>query len=178
MLVGVPKEVKNHEYRVAITPAGVHELVAHGHDVVVQASAGVGSIVGGLMITERIFSYKGMGDFFLTAFSNGEFLAVHLIQCTIAVLLVLPMAFGNPNSGLPRRLLANRALVWLGLVSYGFYLWQVTIGVELGFGNARGSYLPILIGTVLLTLPLAAASYYLVERPLMRWKANAIWSRK
>ena len=45
MLVGVPKEVKNHEYRVAITPAGVHELVAHGHDVVVQASAGVGSSI-------------------------------------------------------------------------------------------------------------------------------------
>jgi len=45
MLVGVPKEVKNHEYRVAITPAGVHELVAHGHDVVVQADAGVGSSI-------------------------------------------------------------------------------------------------------------------------------------
>jgi alanine dehydrogenase len=45
MLVGVPKEVKNHEYRVAITPAGVHELVTHGHDVVVQADAGLGSSI-------------------------------------------------------------------------------------------------------------------------------------
>ncbi|HET7734653.1 MAG TPA: alanine dehydrogenase [Nocardioidaceae bacterium] len=43
MKVGVPKEVKNHEYRVAITPVGVHELVAHGHEVVVQTGAGVGS---------------------------------------------------------------------------------------------------------------------------------------
>jgi alanine dehydrogenase len=41
--VGVPKEVKNHEYRVAITPIGVHELTAHGHDVYVEKSAGVGS---------------------------------------------------------------------------------------------------------------------------------------
>jgi alanine dehydrogenase len=41
--VGVPKEVKNHEYRVAITPIGVHELSAHGHDVYVQKDAGVGS---------------------------------------------------------------------------------------------------------------------------------------
>ena len=32
--VGVPKEVKNHEYRVAITPIGVHELTSHGHEVV------------------------------------------------------------------------------------------------------------------------------------------------
>jgi alanine dehydrogenase len=41
--VGVPKEVKNHEYRVAITPVGVHELVAHGHEVLVQTGAGEGS---------------------------------------------------------------------------------------------------------------------------------------
>ena len=45
MRVGVPKEVKNHEYRVAITPIGVHELVAHGHDVVVETGAGVGSSI-------------------------------------------------------------------------------------------------------------------------------------
>jgi alanine dehydrogenase len=41
--VGVPKEVKNHEYRVAITPIGVHELSAHGHEVFVEKGAGVGS---------------------------------------------------------------------------------------------------------------------------------------
>ena len=45
MRVGVPKEVKNHEYRVAITPVGVHELVAHGHEVFVQAGAGTGSSI-------------------------------------------------------------------------------------------------------------------------------------
>jgi alanine dehydrogenase len=43
MRVGVPSEVKNNEYRVAITPIGVHELVAHGHEVIVQSGAGVGS---------------------------------------------------------------------------------------------------------------------------------------
>jgi alanine dehydrogenase len=45
MRIGVPKEVKNHEYRVAITPAGVHELTAHGHEVYVEASAGAGSSI-------------------------------------------------------------------------------------------------------------------------------------
>ncbi|TFW27463.1 alanine dehydrogenase [Massilia horti] len=40
MLVGVPKEIKNHEYRVGLTPASVHELVTHGHRVMVQAGAG------------------------------------------------------------------------------------------------------------------------------------------
>lgn len=43
MRVGVPKEVKNHEYRVAITPIGVNELVAHGHEVFVETGAGAGS---------------------------------------------------------------------------------------------------------------------------------------
>lgn len=42
MLVGVPKEIKNHEYRVGLTPSSVRELVAHGHQVVVQTSAGTG----------------------------------------------------------------------------------------------------------------------------------------
>jgi alanine dehydrogenase len=45
MRVGVPTEVKNNEYRVAITPAGVHELTRHGHDVLVQAGAGTGSSI-------------------------------------------------------------------------------------------------------------------------------------
>jgi alanine dehydrogenase len=42
-LVGVPREVKNHEYRVAITPAGVVELVHRGHQVVIETNAGAGS---------------------------------------------------------------------------------------------------------------------------------------
>ena len=45
MKVGIPREVKNHEYRVAITPAGVHELVSHGHEVVIEKDAGVGSSI-------------------------------------------------------------------------------------------------------------------------------------
>ncbi len=40
MRVGVPKEIKTHEYRVGMTPPGVRELVAHGHSVMVQADAG------------------------------------------------------------------------------------------------------------------------------------------
>ena len=40
MLIGCPKEIKNHEYRVGLTPASVRELTAHGHQVLVQAGAG------------------------------------------------------------------------------------------------------------------------------------------
>jgi alanine dehydrogenase len=45
VIVGIPKEVKNHEYRVAATPEGVRELVHAGHRVVVEASAGDGSAI-------------------------------------------------------------------------------------------------------------------------------------
>lgn len=43
MIVGVPQETKNHEDRVAITPSGVHQLVGHGHQVIVERGAGLGS---------------------------------------------------------------------------------------------------------------------------------------
>ncbi|HQY49878.1 MAG TPA: alanine dehydrogenase, partial [Thermomonas sp.] len=43
MRIGVPKEIKNHEYRVGLIPTSVHELVHHGHEVVVQTGAGLGA---------------------------------------------------------------------------------------------------------------------------------------
>lgn len=45
MRVAVPREIKNNEYRVAITPAGVHELVLAGHDVFIETGAGTGSSI-------------------------------------------------------------------------------------------------------------------------------------
>src|SRR4051812_18614688 len=45
MKVGVPTEIKTDEYRVSLTPAGVRELVEHGHEVLIQAGAGVGSTI-------------------------------------------------------------------------------------------------------------------------------------
>ena len=45
MKVGVPTEIKTDEYRVALTPAGVRELVEHGHEVLIQAGAGEGSAI-------------------------------------------------------------------------------------------------------------------------------------
>ena len=45
MRIGVPTEVKNNEFRVAITPAGAMELTRHDHDVLVQSGAGLGSSI-------------------------------------------------------------------------------------------------------------------------------------
>src|SRR3954449_7457222 len=43
--IAVPREIKKHEYRVALTPAGVHELVSRGHDVFIERGAGAGSSI-------------------------------------------------------------------------------------------------------------------------------------
>ena len=43
MIIGIPKEIKNNENRVSMTPAGVQQLVKHGHTVIVQKTAGLGS---------------------------------------------------------------------------------------------------------------------------------------
>jgi alanine dehydrogenase len=43
--IAVPREIKKHEYRVALTPAGVHELTGRGHDVFIEADAGLGSSI-------------------------------------------------------------------------------------------------------------------------------------
>ncbi len=45
MRVGIPKEIKPQEHRVAITPAGVHHLVSHGHQVTIEQGAGLGSAI-------------------------------------------------------------------------------------------------------------------------------------
>ncbi|NKE61480.1 alanine dehydrogenase, partial [Lentzea sp. PSKA42] len=45
MRIAVPREIKNHEYRVALTPAGAHELTRRGHDVFVEQGAGLGSAI-------------------------------------------------------------------------------------------------------------------------------------
>jgi len=72
MKVGIPREVKNHEYRVAITPAGVQELARNGHDVYVEADAGVGSsisnaeyVAAGATILPTADDVWGTGDLIL-----------------------------------------------------------------------------------------------------------------
>ncbi|HET7659190.1 MAG TPA: alanine dehydrogenase [Oryzihumus sp.] len=72
MKIGIPREVKNHEYRVAITPSGVHELVQHGHDVYIETDAGVGSsilnedyVAAGATILDTADDVWGTGDLIL-----------------------------------------------------------------------------------------------------------------
>ena len=85
----------------------------------------------------------------------------------IAALVLLPAIFGAGGGGLTRRALRHRTLIWLGLVSYGIYLWHFPVLMLLVDAGLK-SFVPLTALTLALTIASASASYYLLERPLMR----------
>lgn len=103
-------------------------------------------------------------------FTVVEHMGLNAAQGAAAALLLLPVVFGDPNRGVAARCFGNPVVNWVGLISYGLYLWSVTITVDLGVGGAEAGFWPVLALSFLITLPFAALSYYLIERPLMRFK--------
>ncbi len=119
-------------------------------------------------------------------FSPREDVGLHLLDTAVAAGLLIPAVFGTDGGGWVRRLLLNRQLAWLGLISYGIYLWQqpllnkacqahgtiiaTTCGFH-GIGALRDAPFPALIViAAIVSIICAAASYYLVERPVLRLK--------
>jgi len=96
----------------------------------------------------------------------------HVVSGLVALFLLLPAVFGDHLDGLPRRILRWRPLAWLGLISYGVFLWHLPILAKLSHTDAWGHSRMLGIGGVglLISVGCAAASYYLVERPLLRFK--------
>lgn len=114
---------------------------------------------------------------FYLIYDDVSYLGEHLLYATAATLLLLPAVFqGDPaRPGWPRRLLAWPVLAWLGLVSYGIFLYHGPIVAELARVQAAewipgSGYLSMTGVTLAITIPLAAASYYLVERPALSLK--------
>jgi peptidoglycan/LPS O-acetylase OafA/YrhL len=100
----------------------------------------------------------------------GQYVAAHGLQGLFAFALLLPAVFGDPSRGWVRRLLANRVLLWVGLVSYGLYLWHAAIISKLSDIGARDSLgsFGFIAAALGLSLLVAAASFYLIERPALR----------
>jgi peptidoglycan/LPS O-acetylase OafA/YrhL len=91
------------------------------------------------------------------------------LNVAVALCLFLPAIFGDWRRGWFRRVLANRALVWMATISYGFYLWH--LGVMLAFKNAGWLDSPGPVAWVAasfaVTVALAAVSWYGVGRPFI-----------
>lgn len=107
----------------------------------------------------------------LVPLTTGAVIAEQVTYGVIAALLLLPAVFASGARGLPERLLSHRPVAWVGLISYGIFLWHMPIALELANSSLLGgSFLAVLVGTTALTFACAAASYYLVERPILRLK--------
>jgi peptidoglycan/LPS O-acetylase OafA/YrhL len=92
----------------------------------------------------------------------------------IALLALMPAVFGRPRTG-PQRVLMWRPVAWVGLISYGIFLWHYAVILELSpRAPFRGSFGLLLLVTAALTTAIAAVSYYLVERPAMRLKYRSL----
>lgn len=98
--------------------------------------------------------------------------AAYLGFALVALLVTLPAVFGDDAGGLPRRVLRTRGMSWLGRISYGLFLWHLAVAFELARRGALdwmpGRYVGFTALTLAVTVPPAAASWYLLERPLMR----------
>jgi peptidoglycan/LPS O-acetylase OafA/YrhL len=108
-------------------------------------------------------------------FSGGQWLAEHVLYIAVGLLLALPAVFGEPGRGPIRRLLGHPVLAWLGLVSYGIFLWHASLLIEV-FHHGAGGLIPhfpfvsSLLVTTAAAIGCAAVSYYVLERPLLRFK--------
>jgi peptidoglycan/LPS O-acetylase OafA/YrhL len=104
-----------------------------------------------------------------------QYLGREWLYAAIALGLLLPAVIGDQTRGLARRVLSLRVLGWLGLISYGIYLWQTTVLAQLSRWNFGAHWLihPYIwwsAGTLVMTVAIAAASYYLLERPVLSLK--------
>ena len=113
-------------------------------------------------------------------------LASIALSAAFACLIVLPAVFGGRAVGLPRRILASRVLTWLGVISYGIFLWHLPVaqflalpedpvhfsasGLDLMAKLPHATTAILLALTLAVTCAFAAASYYVVELPFLRMK--------
>jgi peptidoglycan/LPS O-acetylase OafA/YrhL len=98
-------------------------------------------------------------------------LARHWLYAAVAVGILLPAAFGAPGDGAIRRVLGHPALLWVGVVSYGLYLWHNAVMEEVGRGDGSWGDFAVQVAVGLAGGLLAAVlSWRLLERPLLRLK--------
>jgi peptidoglycan/LPS O-acetylase OafA/YrhL len=103
---------------------------------------------------------------------SSAFYVVHQeLNTIVAVGLFLPAILGDPRRGWLRRLLARRSLVWMGTISYGFYLWHLAVMAQfasMGWLDGEPGALAFVVASFAVTVALGALSYYGVGRYFLR----------
>ncbi len=106
--------------------------------------------------------------------STAQAIGVNVLETLLGFFVVVPAALGPQQHGAIRRLLQTRPLVFLGLISYGLFLWHwfllgIVLGDWLGWPLQKGNWLTLLAVALPVIVAAATASWYLLERPVMRW---------
>jgi peptidoglycan/LPS O-acetylase OafA/YrhL len=114
----------------------------------------------------------------LVALTTWEWTLRHYLFAGSAFFLLLPLVVGSETW--PDRLLGNRVMSWLGEVSYGVYLWHLGLLLAiqrwLGYAPLKGHFAELFLLTTSAATVVAALSWYLVERPLLR-RFSQSWRR-
>ena len=117
--------------------------------------------------------------------SGGKAYGKEILYSLTAFFLILPAVFGAQHTGVTRRFLQVRPMVYLGTISYGIYLWhQAFIEKMHQWGgwshNAlpNGPFLEHVVPALAMTIVVASLSWYLVEQPILRRKDRPLFGAK
>jgi peptidoglycan/LPS O-acetylase OafA/YrhL len=125
----------------------------------------------------------GLGGSLYYRITTGQSLEMHGLYGLIAFFLLLPAVFAEDVRSLPRLILGNRVVAWIGLISYGIFLWHHPIALKLTSADHQSLFggwrmLGITGATFLIATACATASYYLLERPILRYKDRPLIRRR
>jgi peptidoglycan/LPS O-acetylase OafA/YrhL len=106
-------------------------------------------------------------------YTPAQYLARNVLYGAVALGVIAPAVFGEDRGGLVRRVLAWPALLWIGVISYGIYIWHSPLLSRLlawhygQSGSHLWRYIQWGVVPLLGSIALGAASYYLIERPAL-----------
>jgi peptidoglycan/LPS O-acetylase OafA/YrhL len=117
------------------------------------------------------------GATIVKAYPNHTFLLRHELYTVVALGLIVPAIFALPGRGVPGRVLGNRVMLYLGLISYAIYLYHLAVIDKVNgwldhlTGAAVGTRaLVYFVLGLAITVVIATVSYYALERPALRLK--------
>jgi peptidoglycan/LPS O-acetylase OafA/YrhL len=110
----------------------------------------------------------------LGVMSPAQTIGLNVAQTLIGFFVVIPAVLGPQHHGTIRRLLRSRTLTFVGVISYGLYLWhwfvlEIVQEDWLGWPLRHGNWVVVFAAGLPVVIAAATASWYLLERPILRW---------
>jgi peptidoglycan/LPS O-acetylase OafA/YrhL len=117
---------------------------------------------------------------FFEPYSDVQYMERHLLYGLVALGLIVPAVVGDQTRGVVRKILANRVLLYLGVISYGIYLYGGAATVQLdrwglprelaSWQSRLPAYVVVVATALVMTVLIASISWFVLERPLLRFR--------